>query len=232
MLLSAGPDKTAATDKSAIMVQPREQSIIMIKILGRIPRSCCVAVSGGVDSMAVLDFLRRSHDVIVLHYNHGTEFANHAEEVVKKYCQSYDIQLFVGRLGCEVMPAGVSKEAWWRDKRYNFFDHTFANHLDNRPIITCHHLEDAVENWVFTSMHGNPALIPYRREKYLRPFLTTRKSEFYSWCERKNVPWVTDPSNTNIAFRRNYIRHKMIEHALMINPGIHKTIKKKYNKEQ
>ena len=45
----------------------------MIKIQGKIPRRVTVAVSGGVDSMACLDFLRRKHNVIAAFFHHGTE---------------------------------------------------------------------------------------------------------------------------------------------------------------
>ena len=44
----------------------------LIKLQGKLPRKISVAVSGGVDSMVALDFLKRNHVVTVLHYNHGT----------------------------------------------------------------------------------------------------------------------------------------------------------------
>jgi tRNA(Ile)-lysidine synthase TilS/MesJ len=47
------------------------------------------------------------------------------------------------------------------------------------------------------------------------------------WCVRKGVPTITDPSNDDTKYRRNYIRHTMMPHVLAINPGIRKTIKKK-----
>ncbi len=201
----------------------------MIKLLGKIPRKCFVAVSGGVDSMAALDFLRRSHDVIALHYNHATQHADEAESLVSEYCRKHGVPLQVGKIIGGSTPKGVSKEAWWRENRYNFFQDVFNDYgATDRVIITCHHLDDVVENWVFTSMHGNPMLIPHHRDMYVRPFLTTRKRDLTAWCERKGVPWFYDPSNQDVAFRRNYIRHKMIEHAEFINPGIYKTMKKKY----
>ena len=58
----------------------------MIHITGKIPRQVAVAVSGGIDSMASLDLLRRAHDVLVLHYNHGTPYAPKAEALVRAYC--------------------------------------------------------------------------------------------------------------------------------------------------
>ena len=120
------------------------------------------------------------------------------------------------------MPAGVSAEAWWREQRYSFFEEA-----TDLPIITAHHLGDAVENWIFTSLNGNPFLIPHKRGQYLRPFLTTEKSKLESWCNRKEVPYLTDPSNVDTKHRRNYIRHVMMPHVENINPGIKKTIKKK-----
>ena len=61
----------------------------MIHITGKIPERVAIAVSGGIDSMAVLDFLRRSRDVVVLHYNHGTPYAPEAEALVRAYCMQH-----------------------------------------------------------------------------------------------------------------------------------------------
>ena len=193
----------------------------MIHITGKVPRQVAIAVSGGIDSMAALDFLRRAHDVVVLHYNHGTPYAPKAEALVRAYCMEHKLTVVIGRCN-EEMPAGVSKEAWWRAQRYKFF-----NEATNLPIVTAHHLDDQVENWIFTSMHGNPFLIPHKRDQFIRPFLTTQKTDFTLWCVRAGVPTIKDPSNDDTKYRRNYIRHTMMPHVLTINPGIKKTIKKK-----
>lgn len=197
----------------------------MLKIIGNIPKTCCVAVSGGLDSMAVLDFLSNSRNVTAIHYNHGTPFADSAEALVREYCFDKGIPLIVDSLR-EKMPKGVSKEAWWREKRYLFFDSASRN--KTLKVIMAHHLDDAVENWIFTSLNGNPFLIPHSRENYMRPFISTRKTALKQWCVRKKVPYIDDPSNKDIRFRRNYIRHKIMPLALDINPGLHKVIKKKY----
>ena len=193
----------------------------MIHITGKIPRRVAVAVSGGIDSMAALDFLRRSHEVVVLHYNHGTPYAPKAEALVRGYCIEHQLTLVIGRCH-EEMPAGVSKEAWWRDQRYKFFTDATSS-----PIVTAHHLDDQVENWIFTSMNGNPFLIPHTRDQFIRPFITTEKNDFTLWCVRKGVPTIDDPTNDDTKYRRNYIRHTMMPHVLTINPGIKKTIRKK-----
>ena len=181
-----------------------------------------MAVSGGCDSMAALDFLRRSHDVHVLHYNHGTEHADIAQDVVGNYCHKHGLSWTVEK-NSQQPPKGESLENFWRMKRYDFFESS----RENRTVVTCHHLDDVVETWIFTSLNGNPHLIPGSRDFYVRPFLETRSAVFEDWCDRKNVLYVEDPSNLDTRFMRNYIRHELVSRALVVNPGLHKVIRKK-----
>ena len=197
----------------------------MIKLQGKLPRKLYLACSGGVDSMAALDFLRRNHMVEVLHVHHGTNHGENAYHFLKDYCNKIGIELnyFVIK---ETIPPGPSKEEWWREKRYSFFDK-----FQNCPVITCHHLDDCVETWIWSSLHGTGKWIPYRRGNVIRPFRLTRKRDFKLWCNIHNVPWIEDDSNEDIHYTRNYIRHEMMPHVLRVNPGIHKTIAKKVRED-
>ena len=186
------------------------------------PKDVAIAVSGGCDSMAVLDFLRRSRNVTALHFNHQTPEADSYQSLVEKYCAQHHIPLIVGTLN-DTPDFGVSLEDFWRQQRYSFFDD--ARSL--LPVITCHHLDDVAETWLFTSLHGTPKLIPSRRGAYQRPFLETRKAVFEDWCVRKGVPYIDDPSNADTRFMRNYIRHELMPKALRVNPGLHKVLRKK-----
>ena len=200
----------------------------MITLLGRIPDNIAVAVSGGADSMAALDFLSNGgkRRVTILHFDHGTDHAYEAEAFVRNYANEKGYPLFVGSPTREITP-GESKECFWREQRYAFFDWFSSSEWGNIPIITCHHLDDLVETWIFTSLHGTPRLIPKCRDNFVRPFLSTRKSELLAWCERKSVPYVNDPSNLDTAYMRNYIRHVLVPNALRVNPGLHKVLRKK-----
>ena len=181
-----------------------------------------VAVSGGVDSMAALDFLRKNPGLkVVLHYNHGTPGSGSAEKLVSNYCSKNQLRCIIGH-NIASCPKGRSTEDWWREKRYAFFEEATS-----LPVITCHHLNDAVETWIWSSLHGNPRVIPPLRGKYIRPFLTTTKSDFVEWAAKRNVPYTIDNSNYNTSFVRNYIRHELMPHALHVNPGIAKVVKKK-----
>ena len=198
----------------------------MIKLQGKLPRELYLACSGGVDSMAALDFLKRNHNVRVLHFNHGTAHGDEAEKFVTQYCRKNDIAYIVDRARGTI-PPGNSKEAWWREQRYAFFDK-----YDVHPIVTAHHLDDCVETWVWSAMHGTPKIIPYRRNWVVRPFRLTRKRDFELWASLHQVPFIKDDSNENIHYTRNFIRHEMMPSVLKVNKGIHKVISKKVKEDE
>ena len=185
----------------------------MIKLVHKIPVKVAVAVSGGRDSMACLDFLRSGKkEITALHFNHGTSHAIDAENQVKEYCEKWKIPLLIGRIS-ETPGNGQSMEDFWRKQRYSWFESTGFE-----VIVTCHHLDDAIEWWVMTSLRGNPKLIPTQRDNFIRPFLLTSRSELKSWALRKEVPWAEDPSNDDTGYDRNYIRHTMMPHILRVRP--------------
>ena len=192
----------------------------MIKLLGKIPRTVMVAVSGGVDSMASLDFLSNNHQVSAAFFHHGTENSERALSGIEKYCRNKKIKLIIGHIQ-KPKDAGQSLEEYWRTERYKFFDDL------NTITITAHNLNDCVETWIWSSLNGQPKLIPYQRSKIIRPLLSTSKKTMIDWCIKKNVEWIEDTSNNDIKFTRNYIRHQLMPHALRVNPGLFKLIQKR-----
>lgn len=192
----------------------------MITLLQKLPRDLTVAVSGGVDSMALLTFLKKNHNVTAAFYHHGTKTSNEALDFLSEYLPELEISLRVGYLSGE-KPSKLSPEEFWRNSRYEFFKSI------NGPVVTAHTLDDCVETWVWGSLHGQPQIIPYSHHNVIRPTLATRKVDFYNWCQRNAVRWVEDHTNNDITYTRNYIRNVMMPQILYVNPGIHKTIKKK-----
>lgn len=190
----------------------------MIKFIGELPRECIVACSGGVDSMAIASFLSNSkRKVHIAYFNHQTSHGFKSEIFLKDYFKD---NLIIGTIKNNKSPS-ESWEEYWRNERYAFL-HSF-----NLPVITAHHLGDQVENWIFTSFHGNPKLIPYANKNVIRPFVISDKNDFVQWCKRKDVPWIEDESNQDVKYMRNKIRNDIIPHALVINPGLPTVIRKK-----
>ena len=192
----------------------------MIKLLTPLPKKLYVACSGGVDSMSALDFLSRKHDVTAAFFNHGTETSQRAWEFLYDYCKDNDIGLVSATIG-KLKLNSLSQEEHWRNERYKFLDSI------GHPVVTAHHLDDAVETWVWSSMHGQPKLPEIYRNNVIRPFLATPKQELIDWCIKHNVPWYDDMSNLDTKYMRNYVRHVAMPIIQKINPGIQKTIKKK-----
>lgn len=192
----------------------------MIKLLGDIPRVVTVACSGGVDSMVLLDFLSRKHQVSAAFFDHGTEASAVARGFVVEECSRRGIPLKVGEIQKIHRGREFSPEEHWRVERYNFLDS-----LGN--VVTAHHLDDVAETWIWSSLHGTSSLIPYRRGSVVRPLLLNRKSELEKWAANRGVKWVVDGSNTNTKYTRNYIRKELMPHALVVNPGLHTLLRKK-----
>jgi len=196
-----------------------------IPILGKIPQKVILACSGGCDSMAALDFMLAGRkEVVVAYFNHGTHHGQEAEEFVKTYCEERGLKLLVGSC-TKGKRDNQSLEEYWREERLGWLESISV--LEGAPVVTCHHLDDAAEWWVFSSFHGECKLIPWKRMPFIRPFLLTRKETLKSWNVRKEVPWVEDPSNDKTEFMRNYIRHELIPRVEIVNPGIYKVVARK-----
>ena len=191
----------------------------MIKLLVPLPKQITIACSGGVDSMAAVDFLSRKHDVTVAFYHHGTKTSDEAMEFVAKYCTEKNIPVLYGIISGE-KPKDKSLEEYWREHRYQFLSRC------GDLVVTAHHLNDAVETYIWGCMHGTPKVPQIYKSNVIRPFLTTNKQKLVDWCVRKNVPWIEDKSNDNTDFTRNYIRKELMPHALRVNPGLNKVVKK------
>jgi tRNA(Ile)-lysidine synthase len=203
----------------------------VIQIQSKLERDVYIACSGGVDSMAITDFLRKNHNCTLVFFDHGTETSSEAKEFIQDYVSDRNRQFWfspnattLSVLFGEISRKKEKTESWeeyWRNERYAYL------HRLNREVVTCHHLDDCVENWIWSSLHGEGKIIPFRNRNIVRPFRANRKAEFVNWCRRNSVPWIEDTSNEDTRFMRNFIRKELIEKCLVVNPGLHKVIRKK-----
>lgn len=191
----------------------------MIRVLGEIPKGeFGLACSGGVDSMAIANFLLNGgYYPNIIYFNHNTEHGDESEQFVLNYCKRHNLKFFVGRT--DLKPTS-NKEKIWSDLRYQYFSQF------DFPIITCHHLDDCVETYLFSCLRGFQSVIPYSRGNVIRPFLLNEKKVFEDWCKRKNVPFIQDESNYSVDYSRNRIRHNIVPEALKVNPGLKTVVKK------
>ena len=155
-----------------------------------------------------------------IHVYHGTEHAKQAILFVNEWARSANISLSVATIS-EEQPKGASKEEFWRNERYRIFSNL------NKPVLLGHHLNDAVETWMFSAINGTPSLIPYAHRNCIRPLLLSSKQDIKEYAEAKSLKWINDPSNDDVSYARNRIRNNIMPEVLKVNPGIEKVIRKK-----
>jgi len=193
----------------------------MITILGKIPNKVTLAMSGGVDSMAVYHFLsingKRKVDPVFI--DHKSEHCSEARNFLIKYFNDIGRELTIIDMP-QNRPAKQSQEEYWRNERYRLL-------APFECVLTAHHLDDVAETWIFSSLNGTPKIIPYRRNNVIRPFLATQKRDFINWCTKYKVPWFEDLSNRNIKYNRNRIRHEIMPEVLIVNPGFKNMLRKR-----
>ena len=149
-----------------------------------LPAGCTVlcAVSGGADSVCLLDLVRRLGDVTVLcaHFDHGIRGAESARDVafVEALCKEWGVPFFPGRGDVPAYAAanGLSIETAARELRYAFLERT-AKEQGADVIATAHNLNDNAETILFRMARGTGLRgltgIPARRGRIVRPLLQT-----------------------------------------------------------
>lgn len=198
-----------------------------MKLLGKIPNKVNIAFSGGIDSVAITHFLMQSsRDITLYYFNHGTAHGLEAESFCRNFAIECGLPIHIDNiLDYRHKKDDESKEEYWRMCRYEFLNtHT-------EPMITCHHLDDEVETWLFSSLHNYPKLIPYRRNHIIRPFLLNRKDELAEYVHKHDLVWIQDYSNYDITYPRNRLRHVVLPELLKINPGLYRVIARKVQGE-
>jgi tRNA(Ile)-lysidine synthetase-like protein len=170
-----------------------------------------VAVSGGVDSIVLLDILQQSAglNLYVAHFDHGMRINSKEDRLfVEKISNKYGLKFEYkeGNLGKN------ASEAVARNARYNFLEGVRILY-GAKAIITAHHLNDVIETTILNMLRGTnrKGLSSLQSSSdIMRPLLKVPKSSLVLYAKRHNLPWREDPSNININYLRNYIRHKII----------------------
>lgn len=175
------------------------------------PGKYIVAVSGGIDSIVLLDVLSKQAklDLVVAHFDHGIRKdsgldRDFLETVARE--KGLDFISEEGRLGPD-----TSEEAA-REARYKFLKNVQKKH-NAAAVITAHHQDDLVETAVLNLLRGTgrKGLISLRsRPGILRPFLDKPKKDLIKYAKSNNLSWREDPTNVDQRYYRNFIRHSIL----------------------
>ncbi len=171
-----------------------------------------LAVSGGVDSMALLDVLRRRDDLrlVVAHLDHGIRPDSDIDRrLVQKVADKHGL-VFVydqANLGSD------ASEATARRARYKFL-HRVQQATSADAIVTAHHQDDLLETAILNLLRGTArkGLTSLADNKNLRrPMLHLAKDEIIKYANKQDLKWREDTTNQDMKYRRNYVRENMVK---------------------
>lgn len=216
---------------------PRHFSNTMQRLFSRnlYPRAI-VACSGGVDSVVLLELMRRYYQISdaqdrleVIHFNHNQRPKNETRrdrEVVQGFCEKYKIPFHFQDLG---LAPGTSEQVM-RQARYEALAlHTKSSRA---TVFTAHHADDDLETYLFRLLRGtDPSSIrgiheravrkvgSHGRLRLARPLLQISKSDLIGFANKNGLSWNEDTTNSETRFARNRIRHELIALLDEIRPG-------------
>ena len=179
-----------------------------------------VAVSGGVDSMVLLDVLARLQRRLgfrlhAAHVHHGLRgrAADQDGALVLREAESRGIPASLVRLAPSERRPGASIQMWARDERYRHLE-AMRQELGASRILTAHTQDDQAETVLGNLLRGTGPLglagIPAARGVLLRPLLGVTRAEVEAYARVARVPFREDRSNRSDAYRRNRIRRRLL----------------------
>ena len=194
-----------------------------------------VGFSGGIDSSALLHLIclwRRAHpgapELTAIHINHGMqsmadEWQVHCEWV----CKMLQVPLLARRVAVD--PGGQGGEAAAREARYAVFEEQLQA---GEVLFLGHHLDDQVETFFLRLLRGagvhGLAAIPRQRKlaegQLVRPLLSLSREQLQDYATAQGLSCIEDPSNTDTAMDRNFLRAELMPLLASRWPGYRRTV--------
>ena len=183
------------------------------------PGNWLLAVSGGMDSMILLDAAAETldHDTLtVATFDHGTgPAASEAATLVAERA----LDLGIGCVCGKADNAG-SSESEWRAARWAFLNDV-ASRLE-ATVVTAHTLDDQIETVFIRALRGaGPRGLAglFANSPVARPLIETTRAEIEQYARGDRTPFVTDPSNTDRRHLRNRVRLDILPALEQASPG-------------
>ena len=200
-------------------------------------QTVAVALSGGSDSMALLDYMltnaeKYSINVIALNVEHGIRGQESINDTlfVKDYCDKRGIALIRYDVDCvkKAKEEKLTLEQAGRILRYQCFYDAIDKGLCDK-VATAHHQKDNVESVLFnlfrgTGTKGVCGIEKNYQNKIIRPLLEVSKTQIEQYIKDRDIPFVTDKTNFEDNYSRNYIRLNVLPAIEKAFPDAQKNI--------
>ena len=196
-------------------------------------------VSGGPDSICMLDILRKikeekkiNFEIIVAHINHLIrKEAILDEKYVVDYCKKNKIKYYVKRIDVKEYANNRKQgtEEAGREVRYEFFEEVLQKENANK-IAIAHNKNDKIETIIMNVLRGSgisglKGIEPKRCEKFIRPLIEIERIEIEEYCKQNSLEPKIDKTNFENNYTRNKIRNIVLPYIKNeFNPNIIKTL--------
>ncbi len=192
-----------------------------------------LAVSGGIDSVVLCELVKQvGYDFVMAHCNFQLrgDDSNRDEAFVTALAQKYNVPFYIKTFDTVDYARATKKsiEEAARDLRYEWFyslieDEKLPGHKKNenetgpskaRYILTAHHADDNIETVMMnffrgTGITGLRGILP-KQGKLIRPLLFARRNDLETFVKLNGLQFVTDYTNLENEYTRNYFRNKII----------------------
>ena len=185
-----------------------------------------LAVSGGIDSMVLLNFFQKNHESFtfsVAHINHNYHSdSKKMENLVKNQCDKMNSDLIIENIFLKEVKSNI--ESNFRKMRYSKLEE-IRKRIKADFILTAHHADDQVETILMKILNssGVEGLQGLRKlnQNIIRPMFNISKREISDYASLNNVKFIDDPTNCDDLFTRNFLRMNVIPELKKIKNDIH-----------
>ena len=186
-----------------------------------------LAVSGGIDSMVMLDFFVKNQSnldckISVCHINHNYHSKSlKMSKIVSNYCNKNNIEYSNVVLKKQVLNNNI--ESRLRKKRYNELEKIRKN-ISADYIVTAHHFDDQIETALMRILNSSSLDsimgIKTLNNIIFRPLIDISKDEINSYAKKNKIIYGIDPTNNDISLTRNFLRKKVVPLLEKIKPNL------------
>jgi len=187
-----------------------------------------LAISGGIDSMVLLDLFKESDfEIAIAHCNfqlRGQE-SDDDQRFIENYSKENTIPLFVTQFDTKAFAEDfkLSIQVAARELRYKWFYELLESN-DYDYVLTAHHADDNIETFLINLSRGSGLEgftgIPILNDKTVRPLLNFGREEIVSYAKENHIKWREDSSNASDKYLRNKIRQEIVPVLKKLNPNL------------
>lgn len=175
-----------------------------------------IGLSGGLDSVVLLNLAARAlppEQLLVINIDHQLQSQSPQWTLFcERLATSLQLPFYTQKI---MVDEGSSIERAAREARY----HAFEQLLQPKDcLLLAHHLDDQAETLLFRmlrgagvrGMEGMPQQRTLGQANLFRPLLQISREQLHRWAIAEQLEWIEDPSNRDLSFDRNYLRHQIM----------------------